>query len=134
MSVRRVRPPSLVPACGASHVNLPSRVLDRRAPNGRCSKSQPAPFTPLTPFPLVTEARIVSTHRQLFAFGDTSIFSGLAYGNIYTLDNRQIWEQTDPYIHLDITVMPDVIIWKDGSFCKMKVEGIDMPVTVQQVQ
>jgi hypothetical protein len=64
----------------------------------------------------------------------TNDFDSLEYGNIYKLDNGQVWEQTDFYIYIYISVMPKVTIWWDGFVHKMKVEGIDKAVTVQQLK
>lgn len=64
----------------------------------------------------------------------TSGFDGLEYGNIYKLDNGQVWEQTGVYIYVYVSVMPKVTIWRDGSVHKMKVQGIDEAVTVQQLK
>jgi len=61
-------------------------------------------------------------------------FDGLKEGNIYKLDNGQIWEQTDFYIHTHIAIMPSVIIWRDGVVYKMIVDGIDKAVTIQQLK
>ena len=69
----------------------------------------------------VIEARIIND------------FDGLEYGNIYKLDNGQVWEQTYFYIYIYIAVMPKVTIWQDGSVYKMKVDGIDEVVTVKQI-
>ncbi|GEM_PF-5371669 len=64
----------------------------------------------------------------------TNDFDGLKYSNIYKLDNGQVWEQTDFYIYIYISVTPKVTIWWDGFVHKMKVEGIDKVVTVQQLK
>jgi len=64
----------------------------------------------------------------------TNDFDGLEYGNIYKLDNGQAWKQTGVYIYVYVSVMPKVIIWRDGSVHKMKVQGIDEAVTVQQLK
>jgi len=64
----------------------------------------------------------------------TSDFDGLKDGNIYKLDNGQIWEQTDFYIHTRIAITPSVIIWRDGVVYKMIVDGIDKAVTVRQLE
>jgi hypothetical protein len=61
-------------------------------------------------------------------------FDGLKEGNIYKLDNGQIWEQTDFYIHIRIAIMPSVVIWRDGAVYKMIVDGIDKAVAVQQLK
>lgn len=61
-------------------------------------------------------------------------FDGFKQGNIYKLDNGQIWEQTDFYIHTRIATMPSVIIWRDGAVYKMIVDGIDRAVTIQQLK
>ncbi|MBL7146030.1 MAG: hypothetical protein ISS76_17470 [Phycisphaerae bacterium] len=72
--------------------------------------------------PPVIEARI------------TNEFEGLEYGNIYKLNNGQVWEQTNFYIYIYIAVMPKVTIWQNGPFYNMKVEGIDKAVTVRQLK
>ena len=63
-----------------------------------------------------------------------SKFNGLNYGNIYELQNGQIWKQTEYYIWVWISVGPKVIIYQDGSVYKMKVENIDHAVTVECIE
>jgi hypothetical protein len=62
-----------------------------------------------------------------------SKFNGLNYGNIYELQNGQIWKQTESYIWVWNWVRPKVIIYQDGGVYKMKVENIDHAVTVEPI-
>lgn len=64
----------------------------------------------------------------------TSDFDGLGYGNIYKLANGQIWEQTEVWIWTRVWVNPKVLIWNDGGRYRMKVEGIEHPVTVTRIK
>jgi len=80
----------------------------------------------------VIEATIIGVYNDLLDISEYA-FSGLKHGNIYKLNNGQIWEQTDFYIYIYIAVMPKVTIWQDGSVYKMKVDGIDEVVTVKQI-
>ena len=82
----------------------------------------------------VIEATIIGMHNDLLDLGEYGVFSGLQHGNIYRLSNGQIWEQTDFYIYIYIAVMPKVIIWQNGPFYNMKVEGIDKAVTIRQLK
>ena len=61
-----------------------------------------------------------------------SDFEGLTHGNIYELSNGQIWEQTEHWIWVWIWINPKVRIWNDGGIYRMKVVGIDHPVTVRR--
>jgi len=58
-----------------------------------------------------------------------SDFKGLNYGNLYELENGQIWKQTEAWTWFWVWFRPRVIIYNDGMW-KMKVENIDHPVTV----
>ena len=83
----------------------------------------------------------LNRERCNISYGDNIIkstiindFNGLEFENIFKLSNGQIWEQTEFYSYINVTLMPKVIIWWSGSVYKMKVEGIEKAVTVQQVQ
>ena len=78
--------------------------------------------TPRAPTAQVVESFIISD------------FDGLEYGNIYKLANGQIWEQTEAWIWVWVWVNPKVIIWNDGGISRMKVEGIDHPVSVTRIK
>ncbi|MGD2095746.1 MAG: hypothetical protein PVH77_12135 [Phycisphaerales bacterium] len=58
---------------------------------------------------------------------------GLEHGKIFKLDNGQIWEQEEFYIYTGIFIMPKVTIWHNGVAFKMKIDGVDKPVTVHQL-
>lgn len=58
-----------------------------------------------------------------------SEFTGLKHGNIYELQNGQIWKQTEVWIWVWVWVRPRVIIYNEGMW-KMKAENIDHAVTV----
>ncbi len=61
-----------------------------------------------------------------------SKFKGLDHGNIYELQNGQIWKQTEYWIW--IWVRSRVLIYQDGGVYKMKMENIDHPVTVERIK
>ncbi|MFZ1291903.1 MAG: hypothetical protein WAR79_17530 [Melioribacteraceae bacterium] len=63
-----------------------------------------------------------------------SEFNGLEKGNMYKLDNGQIWEQTESWIWAWIWVNPSVLIWNDHGVFKMKVDQIDHAVIVQRIK
>jgi hypothetical protein len=82
----------------------------------------------------VIESRIIGVHDDILNLGEYGAFNGLKHGNIYKLDNGQIWEQVDLRIYIHIAVMPKVTIWQDGLIHKMKVDGIDEVVIVKQIK
>ncbi|HOI37383.1 MAG TPA: hypothetical protein PLF11_08375 [Bacillota bacterium] len=82
----------------------------------------------------LVEARIVGMQSELLDLGVDEVFSGLQHGNIYKLDNGQVWQQTDFHIEIHVAVMPRVTIWKEGSMHKMQVEGTRSSVTVEQLK
>lgn len=63
-----------------------------------------------------------------------SNYDGLEHGNLYQLQNGQIWKQTEFYIYIHIAVNPRVLIYQDGIVVKMKVEGIDHAVIVERLK
>ena len=63
-----------------------------------------------------------------------SNYDGLEHGNLYQLQNGQIWKQTEYYIYIHVAVNPRVMIDQDGILVKMKVQGIDHAVTVQRLK
>lgn len=60
-------------------------------------------------------------------------FEGYEEGNIYVLDNGQIWRQTDYKYHYHYRYRPEVIIYKDGYAYYMIVEGMNSPIKVEQL-
>lgn len=58
-------------------------------------------------------------------------FEGFDYGNIYELDNGQIWKQIDYTYKYTYKYRPSVTIYKDGSVYFMIVEDVDKEVQVQ---
>lgn len=71
--------------------------------------------------------------QQAFESVIINEFSGLNNGNIYELQNGQIWKQTEYWIWAWAWVYPRVIIYNDGMW-KMKVENIEHPVTVVRIK
>jgi hypothetical protein len=61
-------------------------------------------------------------------------FKGWTGDTIVKLMNGQIWQQTLYYYHYHYSYMPDVLIYKEGSGWKMKVEGIDKAVRVRLIE
>jgi len=62
-------------------------------------------------------------------------FNGLDYGRTYTLQNGQVWQQTEFYIWYYYWHAPTVIIYRShsGSWM-MEVEGISHAVHVERIQ
>jgi hypothetical protein len=62
-------------------------------------------------------------------------FDGLDYGNLYELQNGQIWKQTEYWIWIWIWIWirPNVLIYPDGGVWRMKVENIEHAVTVERI-
>jgi hypothetical protein len=63
-----------------------------------------------------------------------SEFDGLDNGNLYELQNGQIWKQTEYWIWVWVWVRPSVIIYMESGAWKMKVENIDHAVTVERLK
>ncbi len=82
----------------------------------------------------VIEARIIDVQGDWAGLGEYGCFSGLQRGNIYKLDNGQWWQQTDFHTRVHVSVMPEVTIWSEGAIHKMRVEGIETAVAVQQLK
>ncbi|MEW6238380.1 MAG: hypothetical protein AB1656_23595 [Candidatus Omnitrophota bacterium] len=61
-------------------------------------------------------------------------FEGWEGETIVKLMNGQIWQQSEYYYHYHYAFMPDVLIYKSGARWKMKVEGVDRAVGVQQLR
>lgn len=61
-------------------------------------------------------------------------FNGFNYGNIYILQNGQIWKQTSYDIKVSYKYSPKVTIYKDGSYYYMMVDGIDKQVKVELIK
>lgn len=60
-------------------------------------------------------------------------FEGFNEGNIYKLDNGQLWEQTDFKYKYSYKYRPAVTIYKDGSAYYMKVDGVDGKAQVKLI-
>jgi hypothetical protein len=63
----------------------------------------------------------------------TSQFGGFSHGNLYTLANGQVWEQTEAYTWTWTWTWPEVTIYQESGRFFMKVQNIDHHVSVQQV-
>jgi len=61
-------------------------------------------------------------------------FEGFNEGNLYKLDNGQIWEQTDFKYTYTYKFRPAVTIYKDGSTYYMKVDGVDGKAKVKLIK
>jgi hypothetical protein len=61
-------------------------------------------------------------------------FHGLRQGNVYALQNGQLWEQTEFYSEIDIEIRPEARIWNNGGTFVMKVAGIEHPVEVRRIK
>lgn len=60
-------------------------------------------------------------------------FDGFEYGNIYELTNGQYWKQTDYTYKYSYKYRPDVLIYKDGLYFYMNVEGVDKDPRVELI-
>ena len=78
------------------------------------------------------EAHIAGVHNDSFGTENQNTFNGFNDGHIYELDNGQLWEQIESYIRVFIPLLPTVMIWKNGTVYKMKVEETGKAVTVRQ--
>ena len=61
-------------------------------------------------------------------------FEGFEGETIVKLINGQIWQQTEYYYYYWYAFMPEVLIYKDGSNYKMKVDGIDKSIRVMRLK
>ena len=64
----------------------------------------------------------------------TNSFNGFNHGNLFQLQNGQIWRQTEYYIWTYVWTYPKVFIYQEGFSYKMKVENIDHAVAVELVR
>ena len=61
-------------------------------------------------------------------------FDGWEGETIVKLMNGQIWQQTEYYYHYHYAFMPKVLVYKSHGQWKMKVDGIDRAVGVEQLK
>jgi len=61
-------------------------------------------------------------------------FEGWEGETVVKLMNGQIWVQTEYYYEYHYAYMPDVLIYQSRGGWKMKVEGIDRAVGVEQLR
>ena len=61
-------------------------------------------------------------------------FEGWEGETVVKLMNGQIWIQTEYYYEYHYAYMPDVLIYQSRGVWKMKVEGIDKAVGVEQLR
>lgn len=89
----------------------------------------------ITPPPLIQPgSRVATSHGSVIESKIDGDFEGWEGETIVKLMNGQIWQQTEYYYHYHYAFMPDVLIYKSGGGWKMKVEGIDRAVGVQQLE
>lgn len=62
--------------------------------------------------------------------GESEGFDG---ETVFKLRNGQFWIQTDGYYRYRYKYAPEVLIYREGSQYKLKLEGIDRSVTVRQL-
>ncbi len=92
------------------------------------SEATRPPAAPVPPSPPVTNATVESTIKSDFT---GQVFD---HGNIFELQNGQIWKQTEYHIHYHYAYFPRVIIYRDRVIWKMKVEGIEHALTVERIR
>jgi hypothetical protein len=99
-----------------------SSTIDYGTPQNR--RFQRAYITPpeVTPMFLPVKSQIING------------FNGLSQGSTYKLNNGQIWVQTDFYSCYLSPAMPRATICRGYTGYKMIVDGIDVPVAVQQIK
>jgi hypothetical protein len=81
----------------------------------------------------IDESVAVECLRVLFesyVAGSTTGFDG---SSVFELENGQVWEQTEFYYYYHYAYRPKVVIFDDGQCTRMKVDGIERAVCVQQV-
>ncbi len=61
-------------------------------------------------------------------------FEGWEGETIVKLMNGQIWQQTEYYYTYHYAFMPKVLIYRSGGGYKMKVDGVDRAVGVEQLK
>jgi hypothetical protein len=61
-------------------------------------------------------------------------FEGWEGETVVKLMNGQVWIQTEYYYHYHYAYMPDVLVYQSRSGWKMKVEGVDKAVGVEQLR
>lgn len=63
----------------------------------------------------------------------TDEFEGYDYGNLYELDNGQIWKQTDYTYQYHYAYRPNVTIYKDGLYYYIHIDGMRKDAKVERV-
>jgi hypothetical protein len=79
-------------------------------------------------------SRAATSHSSVIESKIDGDFEGWEGETIVKLTNGQIWQQIEYYYHYHYGFMPDVLIYKSGGGWKMKVEGIDRAVGVEQLE
>jgi len=86
------------------------------------------------PPPIQPDSSAATSHSSVIESKIDGKFEGWEGETIVKLMNGQIWQQTEYYYHYHYAFMPEVLIYKSGGGWKMKVEGIDRAVGVQQIE
>jgi hypothetical protein len=71
---------------------------------------------------------------QVFESVITSDFDGFDQGNLYVLQNGQIWRQTEYWNWYWYWYRPDVLVYYINGVWKLKVDDIDHAVRVERIQ
>ncbi len=61
-------------------------------------------------------------------------FHGWWGNTLFALANGQIWQQRSYALLRHFAHSPSVVIYRSGSSIKMKVEGIDQPISVTRIK
>jgi hypothetical protein len=61
-------------------------------------------------------------------------FNGFDGETVIRLANGQIWKQVEYWYHYHYAYSPQVLIYRDGAYYRMKVEGIDRAVEVERLK
>jgi hypothetical protein len=106
-------------------------TLDEFGSRWNIEMPEPISYTPPTivePTPIV-----VPETSSVIKSKIESDFDGFNYGNIYELTNGQYWKQVDYTYKYSYKYRPDVMIYKDGLYYYMNVEGIDKDPKVELI-
>lgn len=99
---------------------------------GRWDIEMPEPIS-YTPPTTVDTMPIVPVIPSVIKSKIENDFDGFENGNIYELTNGQYWKQVDYTYKYSYKYRPDVLIYKDGLYYYMNVEGIDKDPKVELI-
>jgi outer membrane murein-binding lipoprotein Lpp len=104
-------------------------LKQRQAPPAYAPTSDTVPTPPMPV--IVVPAGVTSQAIESQIDGD---FNGWDGETIIKLTNGQIWQQTEYYYYYSYSFMPHVIVYRASGGYKMKIEGIEKAVRVEQLK